>query len=108
MNSQYVVFISTFVVASLAGLASLFRSGELINRRNILTYALNSGILGLSVALLWYKKFIEDVYFLVGLAIVAGLTGVKGVDLAIEMLKKALGKFSGLEEKESKENKEIK
>lgn len=92
------VFLSSFGVAAFAGLASLLRSGTKITFLGVLSALLNSGFLGLSISLLWYTKFQENVYFLVGVCVLAGLGGMTTVNLALTLFRKQ----AGLSEEEEK------
>jgi hypothetical protein len=92
MNEAVGVFISAFCVAGLAGLAALLRSGKPLTWISVLTALLNSGLLGLGISLLWYTKFREDVHFLVGICLMAGLGGMNTVDWILAALKR--GGFS--------------
>lgn len=101
MTNELVVFIAAFSVSALAGLASLLRSSDPITVRKVVSHILNSGSLGLGVALLWYNKYIEDVFFLIGLCIFAGLTGVKGVETALNWAQKIAANFLKINEEKS-------
>lgn len=81
------VFISAFGVASFAGLAALLRSGESLTAVRVLSSLLNSGLLGLGIALLWYHQFQDNIYFLVGVCLVAGLSGMATVDFILQALR---------------------
>lgn len=50
---------------------------------------MNSGILGLGIALLWYAKYQDNVYFLIGLCLIAGLGGQATIDLVLDTIKKS-------------------
>ncbi len=82
------VFLSAFGVAALAGVAALLRSGVGLTWGLVVSSALNSGLLGLAVSLLWYMKLHDDVYFLVGLCVLAGLGGNVTLDFALALLRK--------------------
>jgi hypothetical protein len=77
------VFISAFAASTLAGVAAFLRSDKPINWKSITTAGLNSGLLGLAISLLWYKKFQGDIYFLVGICVLTGLTGAAGLDFVL-------------------------
>lgn len=95
MNSAFYVFASAFAVSALAGLAALLRSDKELSRKNVAAHVLNSGIMGLGLSLLWYVKFQENLYFLIGLCVVAGLGGMTTVDLVVEAGHKFLNKLLG-------------
>lgn len=81
------VFISAFGVSSFAGLASLLRAGKQVNALAVFSAILNSGMLGLGIALVWYTKFQDNIYFLIGVCVLAGLGGVTVIDFVIEWAK---------------------
>ncbi len=82
------VFVTSFCVAAFAGVASLMRSGISLTWVRIISAALNSGLVGLAVSLMWYAKMKDDVFFLVGVAAVAGLGGMTTVDFVVAALKR--------------------
>lgn len=82
------VFVSAFGLSGFAGLASLLRSGSKLDVTTICTHFLNSGMLGLGISLLWYTKYKENVYFLVGVCLVSGLGGMTMVDFVVTGLRK--------------------
>jgi hypothetical protein len=86
INPLY-VFISAFGVSSFAGLAALLRAGKQVNTVAILSAVLNSGMLGLAIALVWYKKFQDNIYFLIGVCVLAGLGGATLVDFMVAAFK---------------------
>jgi uncharacterized membrane-anchored protein len=81
------VFISAFGVSSFAGLAALLRAGKEVNWISVASSVLNSGLFGLAIALLWYVKFQDNIYFLIGICILAGLGGATLVDFFIQAFK---------------------
>lgn len=81
------VFLSAFGVSSFAGLAALLRAGKEVNKVSVISAILNSGFLGLAIALLWYTKFQDNVYFLIGICVLAGLGGATLVDFCVESIK---------------------
>jgi len=81
------VFISAFGVSSFAGLAALLRAGKEVGWVSILSAMLNSGLLGLAITLSWYVKFQDNIYFLIGVCILAGLGGATMVDFVVQALK---------------------
>lgn len=85
------VFLSAFGVSSFAGLAALLRAGKQITPISVISAILNGGLLGLAIALLWYVRFQDNVYFLIGICVLAGLGGVTMVDFLIEAVKSSGG-----------------
>jgi uncharacterized membrane-anchored protein len=78
------VFLSSFLVAAAAGFASLLRTAVKLTWISVFSALLNSGLVGLSISLLWYHKFHDNLYFLVGLCIIAGLGGATTVDFLLK------------------------
>ena len=77
------VFLSSFFLAAFAGLAALLRSGTPLTTYSITSAVANSGLLGLGISLLWYAKYQDNLYFLVGICTLAGLGGMKTVEMVI-------------------------
>lgn len=82
------VFASAFGAASFAGLATLLRFARRISRLSVVSAMLNSGFLGLAIALIWYQNYREakNVYGLIGICVVAGMGGSTMTDLLISLL----------------------
>lgn len=91
MDAIY-LFLCSFVVAALGGLASLLRSHVELSRANVLSAILNNGLLGVSLSCIWYVQFRDNLYFLVGLAVLSGLAGTAGIDAAVSWVKRFIGK----------------
>lgn len=88
------IFLTSFAVAALAGLAALLRSGNPLTTKSTLSALLNSGFLGLAMSLLWYSSFRDNIYFLVGLSVLSGLGGNLTIELAMGWLKRFMEKFN--------------
>lgn len=86
------VFVASFGVAACAGLAALLRTNAEITWKSAVSAVLNSGILGLGISLLWYTKYQDNIYFLVGICVIAGLGGATTIDFILDAVKK--GGFS--------------
>lgn len=87
-------FISASLLSSLAGIANLLRI-SLVNKTAItflavLSATINSGLIGLTISLMWYKYFREqdNIAFLTGICVLAGLLGNKSIDMIFAMWKK--------------------
>jgi hypothetical protein len=89
MTEQLITFASAATTSALAGLAALLRSNEAMTCRRVSSATLYSGILGLGISLLWYTKFQDNVYFLVGVSIVVGLSGQSTKDVVVGALRRA-------------------
>jgi len=90
----YKLFWSAFGIASFAGLAALLRSGKRVTITAVMSAMLNTGLMGLAIALLWYTKFADEknLYFLIGVCLLAGLGGTTLMDFVFHLCKK--GGFS--------------
>jgi hypothetical protein len=82
------VFAAAFAVSSTAGIAAYLRSNKPITILALITAGLNSGLLGLAISLLWFQKFRDNIYFLVGICVVTGLTGAAGLDFILTAIQK--------------------
>lgn len=82
------VFIGAFGVSACAGLAALLRFGKKISRLAIFSSMLNSGFLGLAIALIWYQNYREasNVHGLIGICVLAGMGGSTITDILICVL----------------------
>ena len=76
------LFSAVFGLSSFAGLASLLRSGRPVSPLAIASAMLNSVLLGLGIFLLWYNYFRsgDNILFLVGVCLFAGLGGATVLD----------------------------
>jgi hypothetical protein len=95
MNDHYSaisIFVLAFVVSAAAGIAALLRKSNEVKRISLITAGLNSGLLGLAISLLWYQKFQDNLYSLIGICVLSGLTGAAGLDFVLNMIQK--GGFS--------------
>lgn len=79
------LFGAVFGLSSFAGLASLLRSGRAVSPMSIASAMLNSGLLGLGIFLLWYTYFRDgdNIAFLVGVCLFAGLGGATALDFIV-------------------------
>jgi hypothetical protein len=85
------VFLSSFGVSSFAGLAALLRSGKPISPLSVFSAMLNTGLVGLAIALIWYQQFRgsdANVYFLIGVCVLAGLGGTTAIDFIVQVCKR--------------------
>ncbi len=82
------LFATAFGVSGLGGLAALLRSSQKVTRKSVATYTLNTGAVGLAIALIWYTQFRDNLQLLVGLCVVAGLSGMASVDFLLEATKR--------------------
>ena len=86
------LFGGIFLSASLAGLAALLRSHQLLTTRRIVSALLNSGFIGTIIALGWYANYKEtNLYFLIAVSVLAGLGGATTLDFVTQYIQKKLG-----------------
>lgn len=70
------VFASIFLLAAVGGVAALLRSKTRITARLVISACLNSGLIGLVIALIWYSQYKDtNLWFLIGISVLAGLGG---------------------------------
>lgn len=82
------VFASAFFVSALAGLAAVLRSTAQLTTLGVTSNVLNSGLMGLGISLLWYTKFKDNVYLLIGICVLSGLGGVTTVEFIVAAIRK--------------------
>lgn len=80
---------AAFAISSLGGLAAMLRSNKQLTTRVVLSALLYSGMMGLSIALLWYNYFdgSGNIYFLLGVSGLAGVGGTTVLDFVVQALK---------------------
>jgi hypothetical protein len=88
------LFAAAFVVSALGGLAALLRSGRPLTRKAVASYTLNSGIVGLGIALVWFHRLRDELELLVGLCVVAGLGGMESVGVMREVGRRFIAALS--------------
>lgn len=80
-------FLICFAITAMAGVAAFLRSGKEVTVRGVISVILNTGIMGLGIALLLFNYFQDNAYFLVGLCILAGLGGMTLVGFFLAIFK---------------------
>ena len=85
------LFILAFMIAALAGVATVLRTVERITFRVILTAILNSGALGLCIALILFTWCKDNTWFLLGLCLLAGLGGMTALGFVLMVVRTFLG-----------------
>lgn len=73
-------FVAAFGLSSFAGVAAHLREGKPSTILSMFVAGANSGCLGLALAMLWFEKFQDNIYFLIAVCILAGLAGRPMVD----------------------------
>lgn len=84
------VFALAFAVSALAGLAALLRSDQALTIKALASATLNSGVFGLGICLVWYTSYRDNVHFLIGVCVLAGLGGQATIDFALSLVRKKL------------------
>lgn len=84
------VFAASAGLSSFAGLAELLRSGRAVTWKSAASAAFNSAMLGLAISLVWYHYFLDqnNIYFLVGVCVLAGLGGATMVDFFLTLFRR--------------------
>lgn len=86
------LFGGIFVAASFAGLAALLRSKQKVSARAVVSAMLNSGFIGTVIGLIWYSQYKDtNLFFLVGVSILAGLGGSTTIDFVLQVARGRLG-----------------
>lgn len=94
-NTTLLVCLAAFFGSSFSGLATHLRSGSPLTTRMVLAAVLNSGLVGLIVALMGYKTFQDNLTYLLGLSLLAGIGGATLLDFMVALLKRRMGILSG-------------
>ena len=87
MSSPFWIFLWASIFSMLGGLGYLYRTKEVIKLRDVISAILNNGICGTALAMIWYYRFQEQIYILIGLCGLIGLMGPPAVDWVISKLK---------------------
>jgi hypothetical protein len=82
------VFLSAYGVAAFAGLATYLRFSRKMTRLGLCSAMLNAGCLGLAISLLWYQHYrqSENIYGLIGICVLAGMSGSAVTDVLWSIL----------------------
>ena len=81
------VFVLSTVLSILAGFGYIVRNNEELKLRMFINSAINNGLCGLAISMIWIYKFREQIYILVGFCIIIGLMGQAGVDFILNKFK---------------------
>lgn len=90
-DDPWVIGLLAFFGASFAGLATQLRSGIALTPRSVLAAMLNSGLIGTIIALMGYKMFADNLPYLVGLSLLAGIGGATVLDFILTIIKRKMG-----------------
>jgi hypothetical protein len=92
MDGDHLLFVLIFGGGSLGGLAALLRGNHALTKRNVFSAMLNSGMMALVIALVWWSNYKDtNLFFLVGISILAGLGGATTLDFVTLYIRKRLG-----------------
>lgn len=78
----------SFLGASFAGLANQLRSGRALTARGVAAAMLNSGFVGVVIFLVGYQSFRDNLPYLVGMSLLAGIGGATILDFAIQLIRR--------------------
>ncbi|HLP97487.1 MAG TPA: hypothetical protein VK149_03480 [Sideroxyarcus sp.] len=90
-NEPWIVGMLAFFGASFAGLATQLRVGKEITWRAITAAMLNSGFIGAIIALIGYKNFADNLPYLLGISLLAGIGGASMLDFFLLLIKQRIG-----------------
>ncbi len=76
-------------LGALGGLAALLRSSARLTIRSILSASLNSALLAVIIGALWWSRYgTANIYFLVGVATLAGFGGTASIQIALSVIRR--------------------
>lgn len=82
------LFLLAFSISALAGLGNLLRNDRPLGARIVFSTILNSGALGLVVGMLLYTWFKDNTWFLLGLCLLAGLSGTSILNFLVMIIRR--------------------
>lgn len=88
------LFFLVFALTGTAGLAALLRSGKSLSPRNILTWVLNSGLMGIGLFWFWQRAYGPDLWGLFGICILIGLGGLPAVEAVQQLARQGISRIS--------------
>lgn len=83
-----ILFLLAFAVSALAGLGQVLRGNRPLTPRGVFSAGLNSGALGLVVGMLLYTWFKDNTWFLLGLCLLAGLSGMSILNFIMTVVRR--------------------
>lgn len=90
-SDPWVIGLLAFFGASFAGLANQLRTGKALTARAVAAAMMNSGFIGAIIALMGYQMFTDNLPYLFGLSLLAGIGGATMLDFILTIFKKKLG-----------------
>jgi hypothetical protein len=89
MTSPWLLFGGIFFVASIGGIAALLRGKQKITQRAFWSACLNSGLLGVGIALLLFDRL--PLHSVVAISILSGVGGASILDATIQAMRPKFG-----------------
>lgn len=90
-TEPWLIGLLAFFGASFAGLATQLRTGKELTWRAITAAMLNSGFIGSIIALIGYKDFADNLPYLLGISLLAGIGGASVLDFFLLIIKQRMG-----------------
>lgn len=90
-NEPWLIGLLAFFGASFAGLATQLRTGKEVTWRAITAAMLNSGFIGSIIALVGYKQFADNLPYLLGISLLAGIGGASMIDFFLLLIQRRMG-----------------
>jgi hypothetical protein len=90
-NEPWLVSMLAFFGASFAGLATQLRIGKVLTWRAVAAAMLNSGFIGAIIALVGYQNFADNLPYLLGMSLLAGIGGASVLDFFLLLIKQRMG-----------------
>lgn len=90
-HDPWVIGLLAFFGSSFAGLATQLRSGSKLTVRAVMAAMLNSGFIGTIIALMGFKLFSDNLPYLIGLSLLAGIGGATMLDFLLMVVKRKFG-----------------
>ena len=90
-SDPWILGIVSFLGASFAGLTTQLRNGKVLTYRSVSAAMMNSGFIGVIIFLTGYQMFSDNLPYLIGLCLLAGIGGATMLDFIFTIFKKKSG-----------------
>ena len=87
-SDPWIIGMVAFFGASFAGLATQLRNGKTLTFRSVSAAMMNSGFIGTIIFLIGYQMFSDNLPYLIGMCLLAGIGGATMLDFILTALKK--------------------